>query len=146
MRPAATSRVPTSCAEVQERVQTNAASAYGSVTSPSWLSSGRSASRSCHSAHAVRRPTRELHSPTESNQQLACGDSVALRVFGLSAAEPSTVARAGAEENTMLVVKYVLMAVGVGLFGAAVSMIAIDSVTAMRAAQPIVVRWRAAAR
>ena len=46
----------------------------------------------------------------------------------------------------MLFVKYVLMAVGVGLFGGAVSVIAIDSVTALRAAQPIVVRWRAAAR
>ena len=46
----------------------------------------------------------------------------------------------------MLFVKYVLTAVGVGLFGASFSVIAIDVVTALRAAQPIVVRWRGAAQ
>jgi regulator of protease activity HflC (stomatin/prohibitin superfamily) len=46
----------------------------------------------------------------------------------------------------MVLVKYLLMAVGIGLFGASASVIATDSVCALRASRPVVVRWRTAAR
>jgi regulator of protease activity HflC (stomatin/prohibitin superfamily) len=46
----------------------------------------------------------------------------------------------------MLLVKYVLTAVAIGLFGASASVVATDIVAALRASQPVVVRWRAAAR
>jgi regulator of protease activity HflC (stomatin/prohibitin superfamily) len=46
----------------------------------------------------------------------------------------------------MLLVKYVLMAVGIGFFGAAAWVIVADLLTALHATQPVVVRWRTAAR
>src|SRR5258706_16479180 len=45
----------------------------------------------------------------------------------------------------MLLLKYLLLAAGIGLFGAAASVIVFD-VNAVRASQPVVVRWRAASR
>ena len=46
----------------------------------------------------------------------------------------------------MLLIKYVLMLTGFGLLAAATAVIGIDIVTALRAAQPVVVRWRRASR
>jgi regulator of protease activity HflC (stomatin/prohibitin superfamily) len=46
----------------------------------------------------------------------------------------------------MLLVKYVLTAVAIGLFGASASVVATDIVAALRASQPVVVRWRTAVR
>ena len=46
----------------------------------------------------------------------------------------------------MLLLKYLLLAAGIGLFGAAASVIVFDVVSAVRASQPGVVRWRAASR
>src|SRR5438045_428452 len=46
----------------------------------------------------------------------------------------------------MLLLKYLLLAAGIGLFGAAASVIVFDVVNAVRASQPVVVRWRAASR
>jgi regulator of protease activity HflC (stomatin/prohibitin superfamily) len=50
------------------------------------------------------------------------------------------------KETVMLLVKYVLMLTGFGLLAAATAVIGIDIVTALRAAQPVVVRWRRASR
>ena len=46
----------------------------------------------------------------------------------------------------MLLIKYVLMLTGFGLLAAATAVIGIDIVTALRAAEPVVVRWRRASR
>ena len=46
----------------------------------------------------------------------------------------------------MLLLKYLLMAAGIGLFGAAASVVVFDIVKAVRAAQPVVVRWPTATR
>ena len=46
----------------------------------------------------------------------------------------------------MVLVKYLLTAIGIGLFGAAAAVIVIDAVTALRAARPVEVRWRSAFR
>jgi len=46
----------------------------------------------------------------------------------------------------MLLVKYVLTAIGIGLFGASAAVIATDVVTALHASRPLLVRWRTAAR
>lgn len=46
----------------------------------------------------------------------------------------------------MLLIKYVLMLTGFGLLAAATAVIGIDIVTALRASQPVVVRWRRASR
>jgi regulator of protease activity HflC (stomatin/prohibitin superfamily) len=46
----------------------------------------------------------------------------------------------------MLLLKYLLMAAGIGLFGAAASVIVFDIVIALRASRPVVVRWGAATR
>jgi regulator of protease activity HflC (stomatin/prohibitin superfamily) len=50
------------------------------------------------------------------------------------------------KETVMLLIKYVLMLTGFGLLAAATAVIGIDIVTALRAAQPVVVRWRRASR
>jgi regulator of protease activity HflC (stomatin/prohibitin superfamily) len=46
----------------------------------------------------------------------------------------------------MLLLKYLLMAAGIGFFAAAAGVIVADLVHAVRASQPLVVRWRRAAR
>ena len=46
----------------------------------------------------------------------------------------------------MLLIKYVLMFTGFGLLAAATAVVGIDVVTALRASQPVVVRWRRASR
>jgi regulator of protease activity HflC (stomatin/prohibitin superfamily) len=46
----------------------------------------------------------------------------------------------------MLLLKYLLMAAGIGFFTAAASVIVADIINAVRASQPVVVRWRLAAR
>ena len=46
----------------------------------------------------------------------------------------------------MLLIKYELLLVGCGLLAAAATIIGIDVVTALRASQPVVVRWRRASR
>jgi regulator of protease activity HflC (stomatin/prohibitin superfamily) len=46
----------------------------------------------------------------------------------------------------MLLLKYLLMAAGIGFFAAAASVIVTDVVNAVRASQPVVLRWRLAAR
>ena len=46
----------------------------------------------------------------------------------------------------MLLIKYVLMLIGCGLLAAAAAIIGIDIVTALRASQPVAVRWRRASR
>src|SRR6476620_9018555 len=50
------------------------------------------------------------------------------------------------KETVMLLIKYVLMLTGFGLLAAAAAVVGIDIVTALRASQPIVVRWRRASR
>jgi len=50
------------------------------------------------------------------------------------------------KETVMLLIKYVLMLTGFGLLAAATAVIGIDIVTALRAAEPVVVRWRRASR
>ncbi len=46
----------------------------------------------------------------------------------------------------MLFFKYLLLAAATGLFGSAAAMLIVDVTTALRASQPIVVRWRTASR
>jgi len=46
----------------------------------------------------------------------------------------------------MLLLEYLLMAAGVGCLGAAASVVVFDIVNALRASQPVVVRWRTATR
>ena len=46
----------------------------------------------------------------------------------------------------MLLIKYVLMLIGFGLLAAATAAIGIDIATALRASQPVAVRWRRASR
>src|SRR2546430_13248229 len=46
----------------------------------------------------------------------------------------------------MLLLKYLLMTAGIGFFGAAVFVVVADLVAALRASQPVAVRWRTASR